>query len=168
MTSKLTSKRCWGGVSFLALILSMACASPAPPPQQGAGSLLPETAIEDQFGEEHVLGDDVRLVMMTRDMEAGEVARAAIERAGPATLEGPDKVYVSDISGMPSLIATMFAIPKMRDRPYRLLLDRDGIFTARFPSEPAHVTLLIVEDRRIREIRHLAEPEEIAALLSGE
>jgi len=163
-----THAHSWISVPLLALVLSLACASPPPPPQQGVGSLLPDAAIEDQFGVAHVLGDEVRLVVMTRDMEAGEVARAAIEQAGPATLEGPGKVYVSDISGMPGLIATMFAIPKMRERAYPLLLDRDGTFTARFPSEPAHVTLLLVEERRIREIRLLAETEAIAALLREE
>ena len=164
----MSSLRHRGAAGSLLLLFSIACASPPPPPEQGVGSLLPGTSIEDQFGEVHTLGDDVRLILMTRDMEAGEVARAAIELAGPATLAGPEKRYVSDISGMPGLIATMFAIPRMRDRPYALLLDRDGTFTARFPSEPARVTLLIVEERRIREIRHLAEPEEIAALLGEE
>ncbi len=164
----MTSKHTTNPVTLLAVLLWVACSSPPAPPQQGVGSLLPGAAIEDQFGVEHVLAEDVRLIMMTRDMEAGEVARAALELAGPATLEGPGKVYVSDISGMPGPIASMFAIPRMRDRPYRLLLDRDGTFTARFPSVPAHVTLLIVENRLIREIRHLAEPEEIAALLASE
>lgn len=148
--------------------LAIACASPAPPPEQGVGSRLPDTPIEDQFGETHVLGDDVQLVLMTRDMEAGEVARAAIDEAGSATLAGPEIAYVSDISGMPAVIASLFAIPKMRDRPYTLLLDRDGRFTARFPSEPEHVTILLVDQRVIREIRHVAEPAEIAALLRGD
>ena len=65
-------------------------------------------------------------------------------------------------------IARMFAIPKMRERPYPLLLDRDGQFTARFPSEEAHVTFLVVERRRITDIRHLAEPDAIADLLSSD
>ena len=155
-------------VSLVAVVLVLACASSPPPPVQGVGSLLPDDPIEDQFGEQHVLGDEVRLVLLTRDMEAGEVARAAIAQAGAASLEGPARVYVSDISGMPSMIARMFAIPKMRDRPYPLLLDRDGRFTARFPSEEGHVTILVVERRRITEIRHLAEPDAIAAWLSGD
>jgi hypothetical protein len=69
---------------------------------------------------------------------------------------------------MPGVIASLFAIPKMRDRPYTLLLDRDGSFTARFPSEPERVTILRVEQGEIREIRHVAEPAEIASLLRGD
>ncbi len=164
----MTFERRLRAMLFLPLWLLAACASPPPPPEQGVGSLLPDVPIEDQFGDEHVLGDDVKLVLMTRDMDAGEVARAAIDVAGPATLEGPANVYVSDISGMPRPIAAMFAIPKMRDRPYPLLLDRDGTFTARFPSEPAHVTVLVVEARRIREIHHVDAADRIAALLAGE
>lgn len=149
----------------LAFLFLASCASPPAPPQQGVGSLLPAEEIEDQHGIVHTLDASIRLVIMSRDMEAGKVIRSALSEVGGDALERNHAVYVSDISGMPALIARMAAIPKMRKRPYPVLLDRDGTFTARFSAEPDKATVLVVDDRRIREIHYIDEVSDLVAML---
>jgi hypothetical protein len=56
---------------------------------------------------------------------------------------------------MPTLIANMIAIPKMRDeRKYPTLLDRDGSATAPFPSEEGRVTVMALHKLRVTGIRY--------------
>lgn len=150
----------------IALLFLAACASGPPPPQRGVGSILPDITIKDQHGVAHEFDESVRLVLMSRDMDAGQVIKDALAKTGPEALERRGAVYVSDISEMPGLIARMVAIPKMRDRPYPMLLDRDGHFTASFPAQPGMATLLDVEKRKITQIRFSREVDEIAAALN--
>ena len=58
---------------------------------------------------------------------------------------------------MPGLIARMFAIPAMRDRPYSMLLDRDGKTTARLPSAQAQATLVFLDGLTVQRIINVAE-----------
>lgn len=53
---------------------------------------------------------------------------------------------------MPSLIAKWFAIPKMKDYPYRVALDRGGNATAGIPRQPDQVTLLHLNQGDILDI----------------
>jgi len=154
-------------LSAIFIALLSACTSVPPPPQQGVGSLLPETTIEDQHGNVHSIDDSVRLVLMSRDMDGGRIVREALEQTGPEALEQAAAVYISDISGMPGLIQRSMAIPAMRKRPYPMLLDRTGDFTAAFPAEPGKATLLVVDRRRVSEIRFAGEVVEVVTVLEG-
>ena len=142
-------------VLLLSLGWLAACSSPAPPPATyGPGSVLPSAQLEDQFGALHPLDESLRLVLFSRDMEGGAILREVLA-VHPDVLARLQAVYVADISGMPGLIASMRAIPRMRDRPYPTLLDRDGTVTAAFPSEPGKATLLRLERRQIQAVSFL-------------
>lgn len=137
------------------LALFIACGSPGPPPSTyGPGSALPSASLEDQFGASHPLDTSLRVVLFSRDMEGGAIIRDVLAQH-PDALARVQGVYVADISGMPGLIASMRAIPRMRDRPYPTLLDRDGTVTAAFPSEPGKATLLRLERRQIQAVSFL-------------
>ena len=59
----------------------------------------------------------------------------------------------------------MFAVPRMRDRPYSMWLDRDGNATARLPDEEGKATLIFCRDREITRVEHLATPEAVQRAL---
>ena len=143
---------------FVALLLmaslALACASDPPPvePLQ-VGSLLAVATLYDQHEKPHRIDEHVRAVFFAREMEGGKVIRALLDEEGPEFLEKHRAVYVADISGMPSLIANMIAIPKMkRERPYPTLLDRNGETTAPYPSEEGRVTVLLLDKLRVEAI----------------
>ncbi|WP_371921476.1 hypothetical protein [Pseudomonas sp. AOB-7] len=50
---------------------------------------------------------------------------------------------------MPGVIATLFALPKMRDYHYCILLDRDARIAPRYPSGEGEVLWLQLEDGRL-------------------
>lgn len=129
------------------------------------GMALPPLTLTDQHDVAATLGADTRVILFTRDMDAGDVAKEAL--ADHAALLGAARaVYVADIGRMPSLVAKLFALPAMRQRPYRMLLDRDGTATADFPSRAGEVTVMRLTDGRIDSVEYLASAEALRAALA--
>ena len=114
--------------SFATVVASaaLACSSVPPVAEYTTGSHVAPVTLSDQFAVEHTLDEGVALVLFTRDMDVGGVIKAVLAEH-PDALPRNRAVYVADISGMPSFIARLAAIPKMKERPYPTLLDRDAL-----------------------------------------
>jgi len=87
--------------------------------------------------------------------------------AGPTLFERNHSVYVVDLAGMSSLVRQWFALPALRRRPYRLLVDADGAKTADFPAREGRPTLLVLEHLRIARVETPASAEELVRLLEA-
>lgn len=142
------------------LALAFAVATLAP------GSMLPPLTLPDQHDVAVTVGPTTRVILFTRDMDAGAIVKEALAEHG-ALLGRAQALYVSDISGMPSMVASLFAVPAMRNRPYRMMLDRDGKATADFPSEAGRVTLLRLADRRVESVAYLESAAAVRAALEA-
>lgn len=118
------------------------------------GDTLPATRFDDQHGLTHTLHEHVRVIVFSHDMEGGDVIKAALADDGPRLLGDAGAVYVADVSGMPTVIRRMFALPKMRKRTYPMLLDTDGDATARYPARPAQATVIVLDRLRVTSIQH--------------
>lgn len=129
------------------------------------GSDLPAIALADQHDAQASIGPGVRVVVLTRDMAAGDVVKDGFAGMDQAALDLRGAVYVADISGMPSMVASMFAIPKMRDRSYRIVLDRDGTATRDFPYAEGRPTVLLVQSGKIARIVQPATGDELRQTL---
>lgn len=147
---------------LLALTASGALAEPLTP-----GMRLPQIRLADQHDVEDSIGAEVRAVLFTRDMDAGNIVKEALAEKGGEMLAAADAVYVSDISGMPRIVAKLFALPSMRKRPYRMLLDRDGKATKDFPSEKGKVTLLRLQAGEIERVEYLESTDQVRAVLKA-
>lgn len=66
---------------------------------------------------------------------------------------------------MPALIAKMFAVPAMRDYPYRVMLDRDGRVAPRYVAAEDKVLWLQLQDGRLVARQEYATAEQLAAAL---
>ena len=134
----------------------------------GARDRLPPISLEDQHDQTRAIGPSTRIILFSRDMDGGKLLRTALEGAPEGHLASRNVVYVSDISGMPSLVATMFAVPSMRGRPYPMLLDRTGEATARLPDVEGKATLIFLSDLEIERVEHADDAEEVRVLLGLE
>jgi hypothetical protein len=132
------------------------------------GDVLPEITLGDQHDERGGVDATTRIVLFSRDMEGGKLLRAALEDTEEGFLQERQIVYLSDISGMPKLVARLFAVPSMRRRPYPMLLDRTGEATARLPDVEEQATLLFLDELRIERIEHVDSADGVRALLGLE
>jgi hypothetical protein len=129
------------------------------------GDTLAPLELPDQHGVARKLDESIRRVVFTREMKGGRIAKAALEEDGPGLLQRASALYVTDMSRMPRLVRSLFAMPSLRRRTYPILLDLKGETTAKLPTEEGRVTVLSLEALRVTEVRFLEKPEEIREAL---
>ena len=125
------------------------------------GDKIESFTLKDQHGKSHNVDASVKVVLFSRDMGGGEFLKRGLADVAPKYLNVKKAVYVVDVSGMPAVIATDFAIPSMRDRPYSVLLDRDGKTTARLPNVKGKATLVFLDRLTVQRIVHVTEAKAI-------
>ncbi|HEY1028019.1 MAG TPA: FAD/FMN-containing dehydrogenase [Pseudomonas sp.] len=115
------------------------------------GERLAPWTLLDQHDAPYTLNDETRILLVARDMDGARLVDAALEGKPKGYLEQRQAVFLADISRMPGVIATLFALPKMRDYSYRIILDRDARIAPRYPAGEGDVLWLQLEDGRLLE-----------------
>jgi hypothetical protein len=133
----------------------------------GPGDRLTPFRLEDQHGVVHEVDATRRAVLLSRDMEGGGHVREALAEDGAQRLARADAVYVADVSRMPGLVRRIIAEPRMRSRPYPVLVDRSGEVSAGLPSEPGRATLIVLEGLEVRAVRSLDTSEAVRESLDA-
>jgi hypothetical protein len=149
-------------VAACLLALRVAAAAPLAP-----GMALPALTLADQHDRQATLGPEIRVVVFGRDMKSAEIVEEALADGGDALLASADAVFLSDISGMPGMIRRFIALPAMRKRPYRMVLDRDGKATADFPVQEGKVTLLRLDALKIEAVEYMDSAQALRAALEA-
>ena len=147
------------GIAVL-LIVATAAAEPL-----REGLRMPALALSDQHDAAGSIDSETRCVLFSRDMGGANILRDALADDAQTVLASAGAVVVSDISRMPSLITKLFALPAMRKRPYRMLLDREGRMTADLPSEKGRVTVLRLNALTIEHIEFVDSADTLRTAL---
>jgi hypothetical protein len=152
-----TRARAFGILATLTPWLLFVAAAAGAEPYAVGDSLAPFT-LPDQHGVEQRVDGSLTTLLFSRNMDAGKVVKEALKDVQPGTLQARSTAYVSDISGMPGMVAKLFALPSMRKRPYPMLLDRDGEATARFPDGGGRATLIRCSDLEVTQVLFFDDP----------
>jgi len=154
-------------VSVLIIFALLSSAVAATAAGYGLGSRVSRVTLEDQFGAKHTIDDRVHVIVLTRDMDAGDVIKAALGHDGKALLDKYRAVYVSDLSSMPSLVRQYLALPKYKERTYPMLLDTQGEFSARLPSRDKNATLVFLDGLKIVAVEYVTNPATLVPTLQA-
>ena len=133
--------------------------------QLEVGGRLPALGFEDQFGQEHRLDEQARLVLFLPDRRAARIARKALRDQDQAALVARGIVGIGDISGMPLLITYALALPKLRDQPWLVLLGKAAEDTAVFPRQAEAVTLIRLEAGGITAVEYFTHKDRLREAL---
>lgn len=150
--------------TLLALLLSLASAAALA--LENGERLAPWTLL-DQFDQPYTLDDQVRILLVARDMDAAKLVNAVLGAQPKGYLEVRHGVFLADVSRMPKVIANLFALPAMRDYPYRVLLDRDARITPRYPAVASAVLWLEVREGRVSAQKSFTDAAELGEALSA-
>ena len=115
-------------------------------------------SLQDQFDKPISVTEQTTTLIFSRDMDGGEVVQAAFAEA-PKDQWPQNLVYIADISGMPSLIAKFIAVPKMKDYPFILGLDNEGVATANLPASKEQATIIKLNQLEVISIEQVDEPK---------
>ena len=151
-------------LAALGLVLAATLATAAP---VDVGTALAGFTLDDQHGVPGTVDGRTRIVLFTREMKGGDVAKAALAGADQSFLDARGLVYVADVSRMPAVVLRLFALPRLRERPYRMLLDRDGTQTRELPSPEGHATVLFLTELRVTRIADYGSAAELRAALES-
>jgi len=83
------------------------------------GAELPVLKLSDQFDKPVVIGPATQVLVLTAEKPASDLVIKVLGSKPKGALESSGLVYVADISAMPVVITRMFALPKLRERPFR-------------------------------------------------
>lgn len=124
------------------------------------GELMSSFQLQDQFENEVTVSSATEVLLFSRNMKGGDIIKEALEQLKADDQQGLDSlVYVSDISGMPSLIARFVAIPKMKKLPFSMGLDREGDVTNMLPGEENKATLIRLDKLKIIDVVFIESSE---------
>lgn len=132
------------------------------------GEHLAPWTLLDQHDVPYTLNDETRILLVARDMDGAKLVNAALEGKPKGYLGERQAVFLADISRMPGVIASLFALPKMRDYNYRILLDHDARIAPRYPAGEGEVLWLQLEDGRLVEQKVFKEAVALEQALAAE
>ncbi|MFQ6372461.1 hypothetical protein [Shewanella sp. YIC-542] len=135
--------------------------------EYAVGDTLQPLALQDQFEEKQTLDGNNRLLIFTRSMAGGKIAREALDGVNAQMMQHMGLLYVADISGMPSLIAKFVAIPKMKDFGFPVVLDREGEPTKSLPVADDAAALINLEQLKITQIRYFDNADSLKQALQN-
>ena len=132
---------------------------------QGEATRLAPWTLLDQFDRPYTLEPDLRVLLVVRGMDASGLLGEALAELGGDYLERHSVVFLADISGMPAPIASLFAVPAMRDYHYRVLLDSQSRVASRYPAAEDQVLWLDLERGVLRDSRTFTDAQALRQAL---
>ena len=90
----------------------------------------------DQFDKPYTANADLKVLLVAHDMAGSKLVKAALADRPQGYLESRSAAFVADIS-------------RMRDYPYRVLLDREPRVASRFQATANAVTWLQLEQGKV-------------------
>lgn len=122
--------------------VSAATATTTAPTAVINGQPLPSLALKDQHDQAWSIPADTRLVLLANGRKASTLVQAALEKEAKDFLPQHHTVYVADMSKMPSFATRMFALPALREMPFRVGVSLDEATLAHWPRQADAVTLI--------------------------
>lgn len=120
------------------------------------GEATPTFAIKDQFEKTHKIASDAKTILVAADKGTSEILRDYLLAKDKNFLSTNKAYYIADISGMPSLIAKFFALPKMKKYPFSILLV-DEEQTKSFTKKEGNITVYSVVDGKVTDIKYVKD-----------
>ena len=148
----------------LGSLLVSACSS-APVTPLTIGNEVDFSALEDQFGHTFTYEAVMNTVLYVNNMKAKNLVRDSLAELDVECLRQGKVVYLADISGMPTLISKLIAVPRMREYAYPVWLDYNGLATGALPVKDDMVTVLQVEKGAIRSLEYETDVNGLLARL---
>ncbi|WP_258238551.1 hypothetical protein [Arcobacter sp. CECT 8986] len=122
------------------------------------GDNIGSFSLLDQFDTKHTINKDVKTILVSFEKQTSKDINEFLNSKSPTFLKEHNAVFIANISGMPSIITKLFALPKMRDYKHKILLIYDEADT-RFKSAEEKSTLYRLEDGVIKQIEFITKDD---------
>jgi len=127
------------------------------------GDSFPSITLEDQFEKTQTISLESKRVLVAYDKSMSTILKEFLLAKEDDFLTKNETVYVGDISGMPSLIARFFAIPKMKKYPFSILFLDDKNRDV-FSKKEDFISVYTLENGKVKSLTHISTNEELENL----
>ena len=129
------------------------------------GDVLPSLMLTDQHDKPAEIPGNTRQLLFAADNSGAGLVTGLLDSKEKNWLRQTRRVYLADIHKMPSLIARFAALPQLRDKPYPIVLGREVHDLAMFPRKKDCVTVMPVEEGRLKSVVFACSSEELRSAL---
>jgi len=120
--------------------------------------------IQNQFEKDCVIDAKIQRLIVSFEKDISENLNKFLATKKPDFLKERQTLFIANISKMPSIIASLFAIPKMQKYKYDILLINDED-DKRFASKESKVTIYEIKNGIIEKIDFNSSKEVIENIL---
>jgi len=111
--------------------------------------------LADQFEKKHTVNSDVQTIIFSSEKDTSAALNEFLGSKEKGFLEANKTVFIADISGMPSVISYLFALPKMKKYNYNvLLIEKEG--DTRFLKQEEKLTVYKLENGVVTSVEYVA------------
>lgn len=154
-------------VLLLSVVITLTACANNPISHLKVGQQVDFALLQDQYSNPFPHDDNMEMLVFTNSMESSGHVREVLHVIAPDCYETGRLVYVADVSGMPSLITRLIAVPKMRGYSFPIWLDYEGEATEALPVKEDQISLVTVKDGNILSIDFVAGKEDLMTQLTA-
>ena len=127
----------------------------------GLGAHLPKFTLNDQFDRPVLIDSNTQWIVFSQEKAVNAFVSDYMNEQGAQQIRQRGIVYVADISGMPTLVTRMFALPKMRKLSFPIGLARDSKILADIPRRAGAATVLRLRSGVVQNIIFANNPAQL-------
>lgn len=122
------------------------------------GDKIGNFSLLNQFDVKQTVDNSVETIVVSFEKDTGAQLNEFLSKQTPDFLQQHKAVFIANISGMPSIITKMFALPKMRNYKHSILLIYDES-DVRFKSQEGKSTVYKLKDGIIQSIEFITQDD---------
>lgn len=146
---------------LIALTLSVAILGAAPLTVNSPLDTLDGFKYETPTGRQMKIPKKTKLVIVAFEKDTGALVNDYLDTQSPFYLPKNNSIFIADINKMPTVITNMFALPKLQKYKHLIYLHYGEKFQNVVPSQEQKITLLHIEDSKIKEISFVSTQKEL-------
>jgi hypothetical protein len=127
------------------------------------GKPLANYTFIDQFDKEHTLTKDVKKVIFVFTKSTGHFMRVYLNKQKDDYLKMRNIDFIADVSGMPSIIFKMFALPDLKKSKYSIMIIKNKQNSKRFRDEKQKDFIMIIslKDKIVQNVKFVANETDL-------
>ncbi len=126
----------------------------------GLNGKIEHFSLPDQFNKMHTISDDTQTLIVSFEKDTGKMVNEFLASKEADFLQKHHAVFIANISGMPSIITKLFALPKMQDYKHTILLIYDEN-DKRFLQKDELSTVYKIENGVVKDIQFVKDKKSL-------
>jgi hypothetical protein len=129
---------------------------------------LNKFAFENAQGDKLTIPSNIRTIVVSYEKYTGKLVNNYLDSKNPTYLDKLNAVFIADISEMPSIVITLFALPKIRKYKHTVYLHYLDEFAKYIPAKDKKITIIKIQNQKVKSISYASTHSELKKALESE